>query len=317
MYLLQISADYESVQNYIHVHPRIKTPARDALPDVHAISRIQSLMWGWSVSPGKAMLKSTRLPDVTSICLKQHKPIIFSVWLSLPCSASCEFTLQFQCLYVSKSSLRLLICCGTPAGPQPCHLQNWNHPQRHEFGLNQKEKSQQRLSVQHEATTSYKYHLIHFIHSVLAFAKSAAPWSPEPWPEIYSFKKCIKMLRDGEVDMIQAETSSPCKLFQTCQRIKSAKATEHQRMAWPGPVWKRETMRSPRWTWQSNARQCFQGAVFESWFSGSLMLANVSHRFMRFLSILFQTWTRNHLLKLCSLFLKQTSFCLHYECSFF
>ena len=54
-------------------------------------------------------------------------------------------------------------------------------------------------------------------------------------------------------------------------------------MAWPGPVWKRETMRSPRWTWQSNAQQCFQGAVFESWFSGSVMLANVSHRFTSFL----------------------------------
>lgn len=97
-------------------------------------------------------------------------------------------------------------------------------------------------------------------------------------------------------------------------------------MAWPGPVWKRETMRSPRWTWQSNAQQCFQGAVFESWFSGSVMLANaptVSGVFFPLFSKLGPDVCRvgqkikffPHQVVL--FILKQSSFCLHDECSFF
>ncbi len=128
-------------------------------------------------SPGKAKLKSIRLP----VTVWNNTSIYYYLLLSTVIAALQQrFTwvhVQTQCLYVSKSSLRPWICCGTPAGP---------HPQTRYDSITKKSLNKD-FPFSMKQATSCKYHSI---HSVLAFAKSAAPWSPEPWPAINSFRKC-------------------------------------------------------------------------------------------------------------------------------
>ena len=141
-------------------------------------------------SPGKAMLKCTRLP--------------VSVWnnttlLSAPFDCHCPAALHMSSHAISMSLRQpnLAFAFWFAVVLQQC----LNHA-IYKIGITHRDTNSDSITKKSlnkdfpfsmKQATSYKYHLIHFIHSVLAFAKSAAPWSPEPCPEINSFKKCQEM----------------------------------------------------------------------------------------------------------------------------